>query len=159
MGKHLPTDAEWEKAARGTSGVSWPWGDIPPNCGVANYRYSPAYCYGGPIDVGSFAYINPMLSNIPITRSPYGLLDTVGNVWEWTADWYDARYFRYGSRQDPEGPTQCSIDVDTEAADCIDKVIKGGAYNTVQDVTKGSARAFIRPEWFDDNLGFRCMYE
>ena len=157
-GGSLPTEAQWEKAARGTTGASWPWGQAPPNCGVANFRYAAAYCTGGPVEVGSYKNIDPLVSDTPTARSPFGLLDTTGNVWEWTRDWYDASFFRYADDIDPQGPQECSIDIDTPVSSCTEKVIKGGAYNTVQDVTMGNARGFLTLNLYDDNIGFRCAY-
>jgi sulfatase modifying factor 1 len=157
-GGSLPTEAQWEKSARGTTGASWPWGQTPPSCGVANFRYAPAYCTGGPVEVGSYSNINPLLSEIPTARTPFGLLDTVGNVWEWTLDWYDAGYFRYASDFDPQGPEECAVDLNSPMGSCTEKVLKGGAFNTLQDVTRGSSRGFLPPQYYDDNIGFRCAY-
>jgi formylglycine-generating enzyme required for sulfatase activity len=130
VGRRLPTEAEWEKAARGTDARLFPWGNELLDEDTANYDF----IFNQFIDVGSF----------PAGASPYGVMDMAGNVWEWTSDFYSEDYYVNSPYENPTGPEIGNI-----------KVIRGGAWNTVLRAIRVTNRHWAFPGR-DDIVGFRC---
>jgi sulfatase modifying factor 1 len=146
-GRRLPTEGEWEKAARGTDGRRYPWGHMQPFVDIANYNRGVWVS-----DAITLVPVNSGLEGMSVRhglkqggKSPYGLFHMAGNAAEWVADWYDREYYQKSPEKNPTGPSQGEK-----------RVLRGGSWADLPAALRVTARFSAEPDFEDRTMGFRC---